>query len=156
MFLLKFRNIFAIALTVGLVVVTGCATQPGKTLQMVYAQEQGAGKWPDQKLEQRFQEYWLNRFAGHEENGYDMENPYFREMVSMPKYETYVRNTSRNKLIKLEIQDIQSVSEYLIKIDYVMLLQTGSAKPIEVSMADRWVFTDGKWYHVIRDPLFSL
>ena len=157
MFLLKFKYLFAIALIMGLMSAFGCATQtpPGKMLQIGYAQEAGAGKWPAGKLEEAFRQYWFNRFSGRTEDGYNMENPYFREMVSLPKYQNYVHNTSKSKLIKMKIQEIIKVSEYLVKIDLSLQLQAGSSKPTEVSIADRWVYLEGKWYHVIRDPLFG-
>jgi len=154
MFLLKFKYAFAIAMSIGFMLAAGCATVPGKSLQIGYDQQSGAGEWPDKKLEEQFREYWFKRFSGHIEDAYIMESSSFRELYSLTKYRNYVQYTSRSRLIKIEIHDIQKVSEYLIKVDYDMLLETGDVKPIEVSAADRWVYSDGKWYHVIRDPFF--
>jgi hypothetical protein len=156
MFLLKFKYNSAIAVTMGFLLLAGCAGTPGKSLKIGYDQQCDAGKWSDKKLEEQFREYWFKRFSGQIEDAYNMESPSFRELVSLPKYGNVVRNTSRSKLTGIVIHDIQKVSEYLMKIDYEMHLETGDAKPTEVSVADRWVFVDEKWYHVLRDPFFSL
>ena len=156
MFLLKYKYYLAILTTILFALSPGCATSPGKLVDMTYAMENGASQWPDKKLENQFRTYWSKRFAGPVEDGYNMENHYFREMVSLGKYRTYTQNAIKNKLLKMEILEIERVSDYLVKIECTALIQSSDGKPEEVMMADRWVYVDQKWWHVIRDPLFSL
>jgi hypothetical protein len=134
----------------------GCASTPGKLVQIKYSRENEVSKWPDKKLENQFRLYWSKRFTGPIEDGYNMENPYFREMISLGKYRNYVQNAIKNKLLKMEVHEIERVSEYMVKIECTALIQTGESKPAEVMLADRWVFVDKKWWHVIRDPILSL
>lgn len=153
MFFLNFRYVFVIN-TIMLLSI-GCATAPTKTVQIVYNRGIAEGFWQDEILEDKFKEYWFNRFSGEVEDNYNSESPYFQEMVSLGKYRSYVQNARRSVLVRMEIAGIEKISDYLIKIECnAVLVRDG--KQIEVSMADRWVNVDGKWYHVIKDPLFSL
>jgi len=156
MFLLKYIYYFAMVTVTLLTLSVGCATLPDKLVDVVYVQENGGSQWPDKKLEKQFRTYWSKRFAGPVEDGYNMENPYFRELVPLGKYRNYVHNALKSKLTKVEIQRVEQVSDYMVKIDCTVLIQSGDDKPTEVMMADRWVYVEEKWCHVIRDPVFSL
>ena len=156
MFLLKYKYYFAILLCISLAMSTGCAMAPDKMVDMAYVQENIVSQWPDNKLENQFRTYWSKRFTGPVEDGYNMENPYFREMVSLGKYRRYVQNATKNRLLKMEIREIERVSDYMVKVECAALIQSSDGKPEEVMMADRWIFVDQKWWHVIRDPLLSL
>jgi hypothetical protein len=156
MFFLKFRYVFVINLVVLLCI--GCATAPTRSIQVVYDSNVVAQTcWPDSILESRFKEYWSNRFSGQVEDNYKIENPYFQEVVSLGKYRNFFQSAQRNKLIRMEIIEIEKMSGYLIKIECnAILARDGGSSQVEVSMADRWVSVGGIWYHVIKDPLFSL
>jgi hypothetical protein len=156
MFLLKSYYYFAMLTVTLMTLSVGCAISPDKLVDTVYTRENGASQWPDKKLEKQFRTYWSKRFAGPVEDGYNMESPYFRELVPLGKYRNYVQNALKSKLLKMEIQIVEQVSDYMVRIDCTAWIQSGDRKPTEVMMADRWVFVEGKWYHVIRDPLFSL
>jgi hypothetical protein len=56
----------------------------------------------------------------------------------------------------MEILEIERVSDHMVKVDCKALIQSGGGKPAEVMMADRWVYVEENWYHVIRDPVLSL
>ncbi|MFH0994558.1 MAG: hypothetical protein V1844_03555 [Pseudomonadota bacterium] len=124
---------------------------------MQYAQGINEAGWPDGQCEERFRQYWSNRFAGNIDSGYDMESPHFREVVIFDKYKNYVRHAVKNKLVSMEIHQIQKESDFMITIDCLAKIQIGDGRIVDVSMMDRWVLTSGKWYHLIKDPLiFSL
>jgi hypothetical protein len=156
MFFLKSKYIFVKLSLIFLVFSLGCATSQVKLVDVGYTQDGGRSHWPDKTLEKQFRTYWAQRFTGSLEAGYAMENPYFREMVPFGKYRTFYQNAFKSRLLKMEIQRIEQVSDYLVKIDCTASIQSGDDKPADVMLADRWVYVDQKWWHVVRDPTFAL
>ncbi len=154
---LKFNLCSAMTLIMALLLLAGCATtSPGRNIQMVYSSgSEPAAVWPDKGLEKRFSEYWFNRFSGQIEDNYAAEYPYFQERIPLAKYRGYVRNAPKNRLVKMEIQKIRYISDYLVAVDCLATIQAGSESK-EVSLVDRWVLVDGKWYHIIKDPFFQI
>jgi hypothetical protein len=145
------------ALVTLLTIFNGCATPTGKTIEIEYVKaEADSIKWPEDILENRFKEYWFNRFNGQIEDNYQMEYPYFQELVSQQKYRNYVHNAVNTPFIKMKVQGIRMVSDYLMVVDCMAVIKGKNDSITEISLVDRWVYTDGKWYHVIRDPLFSI
>ena len=154
MFFLKSGYKFAIAVTISAVLlICGCATSVDKRISMVYAQNIEYREWPDKILEKRFQEYWFNRFDGRVEDAYQIESPYLQEMIHLGKYNTYVKQTTRNKLANVEIQEITKETDSLISISCAIRTQSGVDRPVSTPIIDRWVFVGEKWYHVINDPI---
>jgi len=157
-FLLKYCCAHVTVLAVFLFLYAGCALSPVKSFTILYG-EQGdkIPEWPDNQCEKRFSQYWSNRFSGNIQGGYNMESPDFCEVVPLEKYKYYVQNAVKNKLLDMEIRQIQRESDFMIAIDCLARIQTEDGQLIEVSMMDRWVMTSGNWHHVIKDPLiFSL
>jgi hypothetical protein len=111
--------------------------------------------WPDNSMEKQFSEYWFNRFSGRVEDNYAAEYPYFQDRISLSQYRAYVQHAAKNSLLKMEIQKIRNVSDYLVTVDCLATIQIGNEQN-QVSLVDRWVLVDGKWYHVIKDPLFQI
>jgi hypothetical protein len=153
---LKFRVCSVMTSIIALTMCIGCSATSGRTLQMVYpSQVSAADMWPDKSLEKRFSKYWVNRFSGRVEENYAVEYPYFQERIPLPKYKSYAQHAAKNGLLKMEIQKIQHVSDYLVAIDCLATIQVGG-EAMDVSLVDRWVMVDGTWYHIIKDPLFQI
>jgi len=154
---LKFKLSSAMTLSILLLLAVGCVTTPAGNIQIVYQPgRENAAMWPDNSMEKQFSEYWFNRFSGRVENNYAVEYPYFQERVSLLQYRTYVQHAAKNRLLKMEIQKIRKISDYLVEVDCLAtLLQVGNEQS-QVSLVDRWVLVNGKWYHIIKDPLFQI
>jgi hypothetical protein len=153
MFLLKYGFKFVIALTISALMLCACATFADKRIPMVYARSGDTRAWPDKLLEERFQEYWFDRFAGRVEEAYQIETPYFREMISLGKYNNYVKHTSKNKLVNMEIQEIAKETKFLVNVSCTIQTQVGNDRPVSTQIMDRWVLVGEKWYHIIKDPI---
>ena len=155
MFFLKSGFNFAIAVSIGLLLICGCATSDLnlKRISMVHTQNNESREWPDSILEKRFQEYWFNRFGGQINDAYQIESPYFREMISLGKYNNYVKHTSVSKLLHVEIQEIAKESDFLVSVSCTIRTQDDNDRPLDTPIIDRWVFVGKKWYHVIKDPI---
>jgi hypothetical protein len=120
---------------------------------MTYPKNAATGAWPDKKLESLFQEYWFNRFARGVEDAYQIESPFLREMISLGKYNNYVKHASKNKLVSVEIREIARETEFLVSVTCAIQTQAPGGMPITTSIVDRWVFVGKEWYHVIKDPI---
>lgn len=142
---------FAIAITISVILILGCATSADKRISMAYSQNTEAREWPDKDLEKRFQEYWFNRFDGRVEASYQIENPYFREMIQLGKYNNYVKHASKNKLVNVEILEIKKETDFLVSISCIIRTKIGTDSPAGTQIIDRWVFVGDKWYHAIKD-----
>ena len=153
MFFLKSDYKSAIAIIIGLLMLSGCAASRDRRISIVYPQNNESGGWPDKKLEKRFQEYWSSLFAGRVEEAYQIETPLFREMVPLGKYNNYVKHTRTNKLMNVEIRKIAKETDFQISVAGIFRTQVDDDKPVNTPIIDRWVFVDKNWYHVIKDPL---
>ena len=153
MFFLKSSYKAVIAITVIIFIIGGCAETIGHRVVMDYPQGQQNIKWPDAEMENRFREYWYNRFAGNTEEGYRMEAPHMRETVPFEKYSNYVKHAQMNKLIDIQIQKISRETEYLVVISCTVRTRAISGVINSTPIADRWVMVDKNWYHVIHDPI---
>lgn len=157
MFFLKSEIKFAIALTIGIFLIWGCATSGYFHIPVTYQNELIYKEWPNTILEKRFQEYWFDRFAGKISDAYQIESPYVREIVGFGKYDNYVKHTVGQRLTNIKIQQISKESDFLIAVSCTIRIQSGNQKPVDTSLIDRWVFVGTTWYHVIKDPyLLSL
>jgi len=153
MFFLKFNYKSVIAITIGLMILCGCASTD-KHIAVVNPQNNEFSGWPDQKLEKRFQEYWSNLFSGRVADAYQIETPYLREAIQFGKYNNYVKHIPNNKLVNVEIDKITKETGSLISISCVMRTQpVGGGKTVSTPIVDRWVFMGEVWYHVIKDPI---
>ena len=153
---LKFKLCCVMTLTLSLLLPVGCATTPARTIQVMYQSgSEPPAVWPDNGMEKRFSEYWFNRFSGRVEDNYAAEYPYFQDRISLSQYRAYVQHAAKNRLLKMEIQKIRNVSDYLVTVDCLATIQIDNEQN-QVSLVDRWVLVDGKWYHVIKDPLFQI
>jgi hypothetical protein len=154
MFFLKSDYKSVIAITIAIMILYGCSASVNKNVPIVYPQNAEFGGWPDKDLENRFQEYWFNRFAGRVEDNYRMETPYFREVIGFERYNNYVRHAVINKLVNVEIQKITKETDFLIGITCVMRTQPASGgRPFDTRIVDKWLFIDKKWYHVLKDEI---
>jgi hypothetical protein len=153
MFFLKYDYKSVIYISLSLLVVFGCAATTDRRIAMLYPQHREFSSWPDKKLEKRFQEYWFNRFSGRVEDAYKMETAYLREVIQLGKYNNYVKHTSNNKLLDVEIEKISKESDYLFNVYCNIRTQAIGGKSISTSIIDRWVYTDNIWYHFIKDPI---
>jgi hypothetical protein len=136
---------------VGLLFMGCAAVEPVTPVAIHHSQEV---VWPDKRLPNRMALYWAFRFAGNTQKGFEMEAPHFREMVEVEKYGNYTRHASKNRLLKMEVLRVDTVSENFVVVQTRMTIQEAGQKTTEISSADRWVRVKGAWYHLIKDRMF--
>ncbi|MEI6260563.1 MAG: hypothetical protein WCR46_11730 [Deltaproteobacteria bacterium] len=155
--MIKRKNLCAIAMLLFVVVAgmgAGCGAFGNKSIAIVYSDKIDSAIWADPNLQKRFNEYWYNRFAGYTEANFKMESPHFVEMIQFQKYNGYVQNAKKNKLLKIKIFDVEKETDFLVNVYGVLFLQSMGGEVTESSIKDRWVRVDDEWFHLLYDPLF--
>ena len=110
--------------------------------------------WPDTRLEKKFSRYWNKRFTGKDPEGiYSYEAPHFQKMVLFPRYEAYLNNLPKGEILRIEIAEFIRATEYLYEVPLTIIFQGRDGREHSMGTRDRWVFVEGVWYHVLRDPL---
>jgi hypothetical protein len=109
--------------------------------------------WTDNTLKDAFANYWLLRFDRKIDDTFKMEAPYFQEMANFKRYRTFMEG-AKDDLVEVELKDRIQVTERFVVIKCTIRLNTNSSEGIRnVSIADYWVYSGKKWYHVIRDSI---
>lgn len=155
--MIKRKNLCAIAMLLFVIVVgmgAGCGAFGNKSIAIVYSDKIDSAIWADPNLQKRFNEYWCNRFTGNAEANFKMESPHFVEMIQPQKYNGYVQNAKKNKLLKIKIFDVEKETDFLVNVYGVLFLQSIDGEVAESSIKDRWVRVDDEWFHLLYDPLF--
>lgn len=109
--------------------------------------------WPQSELKEKFASYWEMRFQGTVEEIYEMEAPYFQELVPFGKYRNYVKGTQRNTLQGIKIFEIRQITDSYAEISMRLQFEQEGGKQETSDRKDRWVKAGDTWYHVIRDPI---
>ena len=120
---------------------------------ITYKAVQAATFWPDDELKTLFGQYWYLRFEGLSEESWPMEALFFREMIPAARYHAFVLGARANKLLTVEIQSLERLSEYCVVIDCVLRFTMKNGELKETFMKDRWVYSGEKWHHVIRNRI---
>ena len=109
--------------------------------------------WPDDQLKEVFASYWSLRFTGPWEEVFELEAPYFQEMVNPNRYRMYMQSGMRNELSEIEVRDLVQETEFFCVIHCLVRLRLANGEMNEIFLRDRWVNAGGRWYHVIQDSL---
>ncbi len=157
------KNAASIALTFILIAtiafVDGCASLPEgvSEVTVLYSPEMNIDPgeyWPDSKLEKKFIRYWSLRFGGAWEEAYAMEAPYFQTMIAPRHYKLYLANVKKLELKELRLKKMSRSGKDLYLIDCVMKIRKVNGMIGKTRFRDRWILVDGKWLHVVKDPVF--
>ncbi len=151
-----------LATALALSMTAACATTPREKTPDVEvfvrlgqdAAKEGERFWPDEDLAERFERYWTLRFAGLWREDFELEAPYFREMVEPNKYELYLHKARRKEPVKIELRRLEKVTEHLVAIGFYLELRGKGEPDRRIFMKDRWVMAGDRWFHVMRDPFF--
>jgi hypothetical protein len=136
-----------VALAIGLLV--GCAAaQAGPRV----VADKGVSFQQNEALRQAFQRYWGFRAKGDFLDAFKMEAPYIQEMVSPDTYHDYIRLFSKVQLDEIHIYRMDSEEPFFVSLECRGVYQQ-KGKPETRDFLDHWVRADGKWYHVIKNPL---
>jgi len=135
----------------------GCAHKaPAKlTIPVTYA-EKGKAEghfWPDPSLKSVFERYWAARLQGDSDTAFEMEAPYFQEMIPKGLYKNYVKNARNNEWLGMELVNLIQDPAYFVELSMRLTYKGRKMRPGTVFMKDRWVEVEGQWYHVLRDRL---
>ena len=136
----------------------GCAgmeTKESARIKIVYDRAEKESKevvWPGGGLEKAFRVYWSSRFAGLWKTTWEMEAPYFREMVREKKYENFIKSHGGAEDVSIDIENISLETDNLANI-HCEISQINNKEKKSYFLKDKWVQVQGKWYHVISDPI---
>ncbi len=99
-------------------------------------------KLKDNKFKKAFLQYWTYMFHKKYDKAYKMELPYFRFLYSKKDYISKENLSNYKKLIINSIKKKGNIYE-------VDMVQEGNP----VLIQDKWLYMDGKYYHVQDDFL---
>ncbi len=83
----------------------------------------------------------------------NMEAPHFRFVVDRDRYAHYVEIVAKGKVTAVEILDPMLRTSFFVEVPMWMHKVSPSGESLRIGMKDRWVKVNGRWYHLIRDPL---
>jgi hypothetical protein len=155
-----YRNYYLAAFLV-LGLIFGCAKsepllksdEPEVQLNFVYISSE-IHDWPDSDLKKAFSSYWFKRFAGEPSKDiFRLEAPHFQVMAIYERYQAYLKKFPRAQILRMEIASFVQATEHLYEIPVNIVFQDTDGLEQTMSTRDRWVYVEGKWYHVLRDPL---
>jgi hypothetical protein len=133
----------------------GCALKEQARLNMpvTYPEKTQARNafWPAPSLEATFEQYWAARLSGDWETAFGMEAPYFQEIVPRPLYSNYVKNAINNEWLGMELLNLERNPEYFVALTMRLTYKSRRGRDGTVTLKDRWVEVNGRWYHVLRD-----
>ncbi len=109
--------------------------------------------WPNGQLRNAFVKYWAIRYSDDFKRAYQMEAPYFREIIGKDRYETVVAGGAKVKVERLEIRDIQKINQYLYEIGFSISIKSPTGETNESFFKDRWIYAGDCWYHVMHDRI---
>ena len=109
--------------------------------------------WPDENLKTLFGHYWHLRFEGLSEKSWPMEALFFQEMIPAARYHGFIQRSKANRFLSVEIQGLERLSEYCVAINCVLRFTMKNGEMKETFTKDRWVYSGGKWHHVIRNRI---
>ena len=120
-------------------------------LKITYGDLKGPDEfWPDEKFKDVFISYWLWRFQGKAEEAFQIEAPYFQEIISDTHYRKYVQ-LNPNRIVGIKFLDIQMMTQRFYFIDFALVLEGDQNYEKSVGLRDEWIFYNEEWYHVWRD-----
>lgn len=109
--------------------------------------------WPEPDLAQAFEKYW-SAFAREDMDAcLEMEAPHFRFVVDRERYVNYFDIVTKGEVTKVEILEPHARTPFFAEVPIWLIKRTPSGEVVRIGMKDRWVKVQGRWYHVIRDPL---
>lgn len=109
--------------------------------------------WPEPELGQAFEKYW-NAFAREDMDAcLEMEAPHFRFVVDRGRYLNYFNIVSKGDVTRVEILEPLARAPFFAEVPMWLIKTSPSGEAVRIGMKDRWVKVQGRWYHVIRDPL---
>jgi len=143
----------SIVIITAFLLVVGCAGRSEKKENFIpditvkYVQDMDPNTfWPDKKLKEKFELYWKLRWSGKFEDAFKIESPYFQEMVSIPRYRTYIKKNEEGLIVTLNKNEQETERLHVVHCSF----QIGNN---QVDIADWWIYVGNEWYHVIRDRL---
>jgi len=129
-------------------VLAGCAPL---TPKVVF--EKGVSLKDNKGLAKVFQRYWAYRVKENVNEAFKLEAPYVQEMVSPGRYRNYLRLYGKGRLQSVSIYAVHAETAYYLCLDCRGLYQPKGKKEETRDFQDCWVKVNGKWYHVLQNPL---
>ncbi len=108
--------------------------------------------WPDEKLLNKFAEYWHKRLSGDIDGAWEMEAPHFQYLAGQGKYRNYLARSEAQMPLEIEVRNIRQVTDYKYLIDAELGIRR-SGQEQKVTINDRWIKLDQQWFHVVYDPV---
>lgn len=115
--------------------------------------EKEAGFKDNRGLVQAFERYWAYRVKENVSEAFALEAPYVQEMVSPGRYRNYLRLYGKARLKAVHIYAVEPESTQYLCLDCKGVYELNSEKEETRDFQDCWVKVNGKWYHVLKNPL---
>jgi len=75
--------------------------------------------------------------------------------VSMSRYRSYAPKAEGYDRVDIEVRDLVKETEYLLMVHCVISFHNEVGDEHKKRfIRDRWVYAGGRWYHVVKDPIF--
>jgi hypothetical protein len=101
-----------------------------------------------------FDQYWTVRARKEAEASFKLEAPYIQEMTSFNRYRLYMIALNRNvKLVEVEILDMKCEQPFYCTVSCRLVYAAADGRREERNLRDYWVLADGRWSHVLRNPM---
>jgi len=143
---MRTRRVLIFSLVFGLL--AGCAPLTPKVVI-----EKDVRLKDNRALIQTFQRYWAYRIKENIDEAFAMEAPYVQEMVSLGRYRNYLRLYGKARLKAVHIYKVEPESEQYLCLDCRGFYELKGEKKETRDFRDCWVRVNGKWYHVLKNPL---
>lgn len=134
-------------LSLGFLWLAGCAGQR----EVVSFPVQFEAKVPEE-LRQRLVAYWDARGRQDWKRALEFERPSWRRLYRPKRYQIYLSIVNKAHLLRLTVKNIRC-KEKRCCFDLEGVFETPRGKE-NWQWGDCWVKEEGRWYHVVQDPLF--
>lgn len=115
--------------------------------------ENATVRWPEAELAKAFETYWAAFARRNVEACLSMEAPHFRFLVQRSQYAHYIEIVTKGDIKGLEILEPVLRTPFFVEVPMWVLKSSSSGEVLRIGMKDRWVKIQGRWFHLIRDPL---
>lgn len=117
------------------------------------SQSQKFNNWPNAALAQAFIDYWKFFIDGNHEGAYAAEAPHFRFLYGEDRYSPYFFGATKSGIYEVQAMDPVLKGDFCAEIPIYVMKKLANGEITRFGMRDRWIQVQGRWYHLLRDPI---